>query len=146
MTRFSNGAIFWSSSTGAHVIYGATRAEYQTTATETDFFGVNVQKEIGLPTSDETGLAGGGRVTSFEHGKIYWSSPTGAHAVYGAVNTFYNSLGGPHGFLGLPTVDEGLFNDTPIPSPTIETYQSFEGGTIYWIPQDGGPFVLPGAM
>ncbi len=50
----NNGAIYWSSSTGAHVVYGATGAEYNATAFETDASGHNVQKLIGLPTADET--------------------------------------------------------------------------------------------
>src|SRR5206468_9019586 len=84
------------------------RAEYNTTAGETDYFGNNVQLILGLPTSDEINVPAyaGGRMNTFQGGRIYWSASTGAHVVYGAINNFYNSIGGPRGGLGLPTADE----------------------------------------
>jgi stage II sporulation protein D len=58
----------------------------------------------GLPTSAETGVAGGRR-QKFEDGVIYFSSATGAHELHGAVLVEYRQRGGPGGSLGFPTSD-----------------------------------------
>ena len=59
----------------------------------------------GLPTSDETAVAGG-RASTFTGAAIYWSSGTGAHEVHGAIASAYLSYGGPGSPLALPTSDE----------------------------------------
>src|SRR5207248_3266132 len=109
MNTFHGGAIYWSAATGAHVVYGGIGAEYNATAGETDYFGKNVQTILGLPTSDEINVPGyaGARMITFQGGTIYWSSATGAHAVYGSIADFYNSLGGAGwSGLGLPISEE----------------------------------------
>jgi uncharacterized protein with LGFP repeats len=75
MNTFQCGASYWSPSTGAHVVYGATGDLYQSMGGPTSY--------LGLPTSDEQGIPGG-RVSYFEHGKILWSPNGGAHAVQNA--------------------------------------------------------------
>ena len=56
-------AIYWSATTGAHLLYGPIEAEYLATAGETDYYGDNVMALLGAPTSDATagGRDGGGR-------------------------------------------------------------------------------------
>jgi uncharacterized protein with LGFP repeats len=95
------------SGVGAHVTYGAIDREYVATAQERDGLGVNVQRLIGMPTADETNVAGvpGARVTTFQNGPIYWSARTGAHVMYTAVLDKYDRTGGPTHW-GLPTIDE----------------------------------------
>jgi hypothetical protein len=79
VSHFQNGDIYWSPRTGAHVVYGDIRLEW---LRQGGAAGV-----LGLPTSDElaatTGFRGSppdaqGRVSSFQHGAIYWSPATGA--------------------------------------------------------------------
>ncbi len=88
---FQGGAIYWGGATGAHAVYGFIAAEYAATANESDAYGTAVQKLIGLPTRDETNLAGfaGARIVPFQAGNIYWSAATGAHVLYGAIAAEY---------------------------------------------------------
>jgi len=107
MKTYQGGVIYWSASTGAHVVYGAIGEEYAATVNATDANGQNVQSVLGLPTSDEQDVPGvpGARVVHFSGGDIYWSQGTGAAAVYGAIRDKYNSIGGAAAY-GLPTSDE----------------------------------------
>jgi hypothetical protein len=60
------------------------------------------------------------------------SSASGSHQVCGAILAKYQSLGGPTGFLGLPTTDE---TGTP---DGIGRFNHFaNGGSIYWTPTTG---------
>ncbi len=131
MTTFQHGIIYWSSATGAHVVYGAIGAEYAATGDETDYFGNDVKQILGLPTSDEMNVPGvaGARMNTFQRGTIYWSPATGAHVVYGAIGAEYQGMGGPTSYLGLPTSDE-----QGIPGGR-ETF--FTNGKILWTPQGG---------
>ena len=58
MNTFQGGAIYWSPTTGAHVVYGAIGAEYAALAHETDAYGRDVKLVLGLPTSDEMNVPG----------------------------------------------------------------------------------------
>jgi hypothetical protein len=130
VTDFQNGgAIYWSAATGAHAVYGAIGAEYAVTAHEVDYYGNAVVRTLlGAPTSDEIIVPGvtGARMNTFQGGTIYWSPSTGAHAVYGVFGDLYNSMGGPTGRLGLPTVKVLLTPDA------TGDYQDYQGGAIYW--------------
>jgi len=73
MNTFQDGAIYWSPSTGAHVVYGAIGGLYNSLGGPTSF--------LGLPISDELGIPGG-RVSYFQNGrKIVWTPQGGAYAV-----------------------------------------------------------------
>ena len=88
MNTFQGGTIYWSPATGAHVVYGGIGGKYNSLGGPT---------ANGLPTSDEANVPGvpGVRVTRFQNGRaIYWSSATGAHAVYGAIGAEYNATAG----------------------------------------------------
>src|SRR5262249_22937201 len=126
-----DGAIVRSASAGVHEIHGQILGEWENTASETDFNGTVVQNLLGAPTSDETDVSGvpGARMNTFEHGTIYWSGGTGAHAVIGQIAGLYDSLGGPTSYLGLPTTEE-----LAIPNGRE---QYFQHGKIVWTVQDG---------
>ncbi|WP_060761166.1 hypothetical protein [Propionibacterium freudenreichii] len=62
--------------------------------------------ELGLATASETPLTGGGVWQQFQHGRIYWSQATGAHAIKGGIGDTYVALGDAAlTKLGLPTYD-----------------------------------------
>ena len=141
MNTFQGGAIYWSPSTGAHVVYGGIGAKYNSLGGPTGY---------GLPTSDEANLAGvpGVRVTRFQNGaSLYWSAATGAHAVYGAIGAEYNATAfetDAYGndvqkLLGAPTSDE--MNVPGVPGARMNTFQ---GGAIYWSPSTGAHVVYGG--
>jgi uncharacterized protein with LGFP repeats len=65
-------SLFWSESTGAHVVMGDIRDEYLRHG--------GPEGQLGYPISDETNTPDGfGRVSYFEHGEIVWSHRSGAH-------------------------------------------------------------------
>ncbi len=96
-STFTGAAIYWSPATGAHEVHGLIRDHYQALGGPSSL--------AGLPTSDETAVAGG-RASTFTGATIYWSSGTGAHEVHGAIGSAYLSYGGPGSPLALPTSDE----------------------------------------
>jgi uncharacterized protein with LGFP repeats len=141
MNTFHGGAIYWSPSTGAHVVYGAIGAKYSS---------LGGPAAYGLPISDEQGVPDGQlisteRVTDFQNGRaIYWSEATGAHAVYGLIGIEYAATFNETGFygtvvhyiLGSPTSDE--MNVPGVPGARMNTFQ---GGAIYWSPGTGAHVV-----
>jgi uncharacterized protein with LGFP repeats len=128
-------AIYWSQSTGAHLVYGDILNEYVATTGEHDAFGRALFPLLGAPTSDEVNVPGvaGARMNTFQGGVIYWSQSTGAHVVYGAILAKYNSIGGPRSFLGLPTSDE-------MDNTGGGRVSYFQHGKIVWT-SDGGAVV-----
>lgn len=114
--NFSRGAIYWTPSTGAHLVYGAIYKKWVAVGGESGY---------GFPVIDES-PAGHGRYNDFSLGSIYWSNETQAHTVYGDIHIKYLSIGGPTSWLGLPKTDE-----MPIPGATGRM-NKFEGGAIYW--------------
>jgi uncharacterized protein with LGFP repeats len=91
-----NGTIYWSSYTGAHLVAGGIRDRWRTLGAEWG--------RLGLPTGDETYLAGGARST-FQGGAVYWSPSTGAHSVIGGMAAAYAAHGGLAS-LGFPVGEE----------------------------------------
>ena len=138
METFQGGAIYWSPSTGAHVVYGGIGAKYNSLGGPVGY---------GLPVSDEANVPGvpGVRVTDFQNGgALYWSAATGAHAVYGAIGAEYAATANEtdaygtvvQQILGAPTSDE---MDVPgVPGARMNTFQ---GGVIYWSPATGAHVV-----
>jgi LGFP repeat len=70
--HFERGSIYWSPTTGAHLVYGAIRDLWASLGWE--------QGALGLPTSDEQDVPGapGARRSVFEGGEITWSPASGA--------------------------------------------------------------------
>lgn len=93
--NYAGGRIYWSSDTGAHEVRGLILNKY---------VAVGGPGRYGFPTSDE-GAVSGGRRSTFEKARIYWSRPTGAHEVHGYILDKYVADGGPRRY-GLPTTDE----------------------------------------
>jgi hypothetical protein len=150
VTPFQGGKIYWSATTGAHVVYGAIGAEYAATAFQTDAGGRVVQTVLGLPTTDEINVPGvaGGRMNYFQGGAIYWSLATGAHDVYGMIWGEYQTTAGEKDYwgtsvqkiLGLPTSDE-----KNVPGVAGARMNTFQGGDIFWSAATGA-HVLYGAI
>jgi hypothetical protein len=53
---------------------------------------------------------GRGRYVDYEHGSIYWTVSTGAHAVVGVARSVWMDVGGPRGVLGYPR-GERVYDD-----------------------------------
>jgi uncharacterized protein with LGFP repeats len=117
----TDGSIYWTPGTLAHEIHGAVRAKWASMGWE--------RSVLGYPVTDE-GITPSkiGRFNYFSgHGAIYWTGPTGAWSIRGAVLDKWASMGWETGALGLPTTDEGI---TP---SKIGRFNYFSGhGAIYW--------------
>lgn len=126
---FEKGAIYWTPGTGAHAIMGEIRDKWAALKWETG--------PLGYPTSDFAPTIDGiGRCVHFEHGSIYWSPKTGAHAVLNPIRDKWAILGWAAGRLGYPTTDF---------APTLNgigRFVHFEHGSIYWSPKTGAFAVL----
>jgi hypothetical protein len=145
MNTFRGGDIYWSPSTGAHVVYGAIGAKYDS---------LGGPAAYGLPTSDEADAPGvpGVRVQQFHDGDYYaglieWSAATGAHTVYGAIGAEYMALANETDYYGTdvqtilaaPTSDE-----MDVPGVAGARMNTFQGGEIYFSPGTGAHVVYGG--
>ncbi|WJY68968.1 alpha/beta hydrolase-fold protein [Corynebacterium auris] len=93
---------------------------------------------IGSCVNNEYDLAGG-KAEDFRGGQAFWSTDTGARALYGAILAKYNALDGPAGWLGFPTTGE-------LGTPDGRgRFVHFQNGSIYWTPQTGA-YAIPGDM
>ena len=130
--QFQNGAIYWSSATGAHFNAGAIRAAWGTSGFENGVLGYPAAEE-------ECGLAANGCRQQFENGTIYWSSASGAHLTYGPIQQHWDDNGGLRGFHGYPVTDLqcGLASGG--------CGQQFQNGAIYSSPASG-TFFIRGAI
>ena len=101
VTRFSgsNGAVYWSSATGAWSVQGVINSRY-------DALGA-AGSVLGLPRTDEKATPDGrGRYNQFQSGVVYWTSATGAWPVRGPILTRWAQLGSERSSLGYPTGDQ----------------------------------------
>ena len=94
---------------------------------------------LGSPLTGVEDAGHGGRVQTFERGRIYWHSATGIHEVHGGILQTYLERGGPdrnpktgRRDLKFPTSDEGRALDGHTPLSRFET------GSIYWVDGAGG--------
>ncbi len=115
---FQHGAIYWTLPTGAQEVRGAIRQRWVDLGAETS--------RLGYPTSNEGAARAGGRYNHFQSGSIYWSLPTGAHAVDGAIHSTWSKLGSENGPLGYPLSSEQKTPDAR------GRYNHFEQGSVYW--------------
>lgn len=120
--EFSDGKIFFTPTTGAHVIYGAVLDKYES-------LGGPADSDLGFPTIDVVpGLvSSSSRVSTFsasDKPAIFWTPDTGAWAVRGAINVAWDKLGGSAGQLGVPVEDERYDGDV--------VSQKFSGGQLSW--------------
>jgi len=120
--KFTDGKIFFTPDSGAHLIFGAILDKYES-------LGGAADSDLGFPTINEVaGLAGPDtRVSTFsasDKPAIFWTPDTGAFAVRGAINAAWDKLGGSAGALGVPIEDERYDGDN--------VSQKFTGGELTW--------------
>ena len=120
----TGGAVYWSSATGARVVRGDILAKWRQWGAESG--------ALGYPTGDDQGYASGFR-TTFQGGHVYWSGPTGAHVLRGAILDRYLAHGGPR-VLGYPTTDDG-------PAANGGARAELQGGAVYWSSATGAHVV-----
>ncbi len=127
--HFQNGKMFFrDGASNAFEVHGAILEKYET---------ANGLQRFGFPTSHESDIRQGsdvlGKVNEFERCTIYWSPATPASIVYGTIRAHYRGTpsvpgaGGPLGYLGFPTSDEGDIPDAP-----GARYNTFQRGSILW--------------
>ncbi len=123
----NGGVIYYTSSTGAHGVWGGLLDAY------IDYGGW--ASDAGYPTSDRTDVGDGRGVTfTTERAQVWGTSTTGSWVVPGPVLGPYRARGGPQGSLGYPVGAAQRLADG--------TYrQDFENGSIGQDPSDNRPFV-----
>ncbi|MGE0208449.1 MAG: N-acetylmuramoyl-L-alanine amidase [Lysobacteraceae bacterium] len=125
--EFNNGIILWHSRTGAFAIRGAILQHFWATNSETRW-GFALMDEMNAAKSPVT--AQQGRYQYFENGLFLWTPSTGAHAVYGAILTHFETTGREARY-GYPKAEEQAWGTAG------GRKQVFEKGTFYWTPQQG---------
>ena len=119
---FQGGTINWSPATGAHAVHGAIETLWNSLGGSTSV--------LGYPTSEQMITGDGhGVYQVFQNGTINWSPATGAHDVYGVIETLWNSMGGSTSRLGYPTDNEYNWNGG--------LRADFQGGYISWTATGG---------
>jgi uncharacterized protein with LGFP repeats len=121
---FQGRGVYWTTATGARLVYGAIYDRWAAQGWET---GV-----LGYPTTDPVcGLRGGGCYQVFQGGSVYWTAATGAQVVRGAIRDRWAARGWERGWLGYPTTSEfcGLRGGG--------CGEHFQGGSVYWTPGTG---------
>jgi uncharacterized protein with LGFP repeats len=97
-----------------------------------------VKSYLGAATTPLFTVAGGqGR--KYQHGNIYYSVATGAHALHGDILARYTALHGSIGPLGFATSDEAR---TPGGAGTFQNFSGSGGSSLYWSPGRGAFEVL----
>ncbi len=120
--RYERAYMYWTPSTGAHVVAGA-------------IWGVYMQQggpaELGAPTTDELPTPDGvGRFNAFSRGSsIYWTPATGAQPVHGAIRDLWARTGWEAGPLGYPVSGEL--------SGAGGRFSRFQRGTVFWTAAGG---------
>ncbi|NUU20598.1 MAG: hypothetical protein HOV68_03640 [Streptomycetaceae bacterium] len=118
--NFQGGTIIWSAQTGAQQVQGAILQKYG----EYGWDG----GRLAFPTTSEVALRNGA-YTHFQGGSVYWSAPTGAHALFGAIKDRWAARGWENSYLGYPTSEEFA-----VPGGVR---QNFQGGYVVWTASTG---------
>ncbi|KDN23939.1 PQQ-dependent sugar dehydrogenase [Amycolatopsis rifamycinica] len=125
------GSIYYTVATGAHAIHGEIRKKWAA---------LDYERGLGYPTTDELGTPDG--VARYNHflkggtaGSIYYTTATGARAIYGEIRKKWAALDYERG-LGYPATDElgtpdgrGRYNHFTL------------GGSIYYTTATGAHMV-----
>ncbi|WP_289022985.1 hypothetical protein [Desulfobacter postgatei] len=129
---FQNGTIIWKTGEAeAFSVYGDIYKKWGATKWDVG--------QLGFPVTDESGAPCGiGRYNHFEGGSIYWTPETGAHVIKGAIRGAWASQGYERGRLQYPISDELVTEG----SSGKGRHQQFEGGEVYWTPENGAKFNL----
>jgi len=112
-------SIYWSPTTGAHMVVGAIRDRWASAGWESGPLGFPTTAEAPTPRLP-------GAYSHFSGGSVYWSPTTGAQVVAGSIYARWAETGWENGPLGFPTSGEYA-----VPGGTRG---DFEGGTV---DQDG---------
>jgi uncharacterized protein with LGFP repeats len=116
--QFQGGAVYRTRATGAHTLRGPVYDAWARTGWEAG--------QLGYPTTDVTSTPdGGGAYAYFQYGAIYWSAPTGARLLRGAVLDEWAATGWEQGALGYPVSDQAGTPDG------VGQYAHFQKGSIY---------------
>jgi uncharacterized protein with LGFP repeats len=99
-STFQLGRISWHPTVGAHGIGHAVAVRYVALGGEGG--------RLGYPVTDETPVSDTVRTVRFQHGRIVWTSATGAVEVYEDVDAAYARAGSENGVLGVPSGREQL--------------------------------------
>ncbi|MFG1791199.1 LGFP repeat-containing protein [Nocardia sp. NPDC049149] len=114
--HFTGSTIYWKLNE-AYSIGGRIFDKWGETGWEQGF--------LGYPTSDETATPDGvGRFNRFERGVVYWTFPTDAHPVAGAILDQWSKAGYERSKYGYPTSDER--------GAGSRREQDFQHGKITW--------------
>lgn len=115
-SNFDNGAIYYTSSLGAHAIWGGFNTTYLAHGGPTS--------DVGFPTTDRQGVGDGvGERVLLENGGIYYKASRGVFVVPSGLHQRYLDQGGPTGSLGYPTA-------AAVHSGAGGFTQQFEGGSL----------------
>jgi uncharacterized protein with LGFP repeats len=122
----NNGSIYWTPATLAHEVHGAIRTKWAAMGWERSVLGYPVMDQSVTPNKV-------GRFNFFSgHGAIYWTGPTGAQSIHGAILDKWGNLGWENSSVGFPATDE---TGTP---DGIGRFNHFSlAGSIYWTPTTG---------
>ncbi|MEO3933832.1 hypothetical protein WMO79_13625 [Micrococcaceae bacterium Sec7.4] len=114
---YQNGAIYWTSATGAHVSAGPIRAAWAAQGSESG--------PLGYPVSGVRTASNGAQSQGYENGAIYWTAATGARISSGPIRAAWGAQGWENGPLGYPVTDE---------YQTVggASAQNYQGGRIEW--------------
>ena len=125
--HFEGGSIYWSPTTGAHIIKGAIFDLWSDMGWETSWLGYPTTDELATPAPK-----GYGRFNHFEGGSIYWTPVTGAIALPKTVFNKWASLGHERGELGFPVPRRWGRNLKAFGQNSINEHTwLFEGGAIF---------------
>lgn len=129
LQRFQGGYITSRSRAGTRVLSGSSLRKWKSLGWEGG--------KLGYPNgADHKAGKGGGYYQSFEKGILYRSSYRGsAYMVAGGIRTAYSKQRSERGALGYPTSDERALRGG--------SYQSFQGGLIYYSRSGGAHIVRP---
>lgn len=123
-THFTNdSSIYWSPETDAHQIGGRIQEVWAEQGWEAGPLGYPTTNELVNPDNV-------GRRNEFQNGAIYWSYPTNAHIIKGAIRETWNAAGWEAGKYGYPTSGEYDYAGTG-------KRQNFQYNVIDWnVPVD----------
>ncbi|MDO5077155.1 LGFP repeat-containing protein [Corynebacterium sp.] len=94
--------------------------------------------KLGKPLTRIVEAGDGGAKAVYEHGMLYWSPRTGAHAMYNEFLIKFILLGGESGLLGMPTTD--------VEKVGSGARQGFEQATWLYSAQDSGIHYIGGRI
>jgi hypothetical protein len=116
-TQFNHGWVFWNDRPGAHAVLGRIYARYRAWG--------QAGGQLGYPRTDVWPIRGHrGSGQSFQRGRIYRTPGHGAVAVWGRIDSRYESTGLAAGRLGVPVRDQYRIS--------AGWAAGFEGGRITW--------------